>query len=374
MRTILYLAITLLLFTTTSCLKDESETTQALKTNNPLITDFDLKINEIIAPYAMKYSTAGVSVGIYKNNQTFYYGYGSKKKGINSIPDSETLFEIGSITKTFTALLMVDYLQSQGLSIEDPINDYLPSSIPLLEYNDHPIRIKHLLNHTSGLPRLPSDFESGMDINNPYKHYDSTKVYNYLKTFTLQKEPGEIWEYSNLGAGLAGLILERKNHKSFEQLLLEKICTPLELNSTKITLNDNDKQNIAVGYNTYGFEAHNWDNMNAYKAAGAIVSNAKDMVEYGKNILNSQSSILKNQIEDCLNISYQSSSIKMGLGWIYQTNNDIEIILHDGGTGGFTSFIIISKSKNTAMVFLFNNILSESDLGFVNDLITEILN
>lgn len=373
MRKPLLFVFAFVLFIATSCKKDDSEPSQEVETNNPLLTDFDKRINEIIAPYANSSSTASLSIGIFKDNQTSYYGYGETKKGNNTIPDSETLYEIGSITKTFTALLMIDYLQTNSLSIENPINNFLPSDIPIVQHDGNPIRIKHLLNHTSGLPRLPDDFETGMDPNNPYKHYDSSKVYSYLKNFTLQINPGQTWEYSNLGAGLSGIILERQNHKSYEQLLIEKICTPLGLGKTKITLNSADSSNFAFGYNSYGRQVPYWDDMNAFKGAGAIKSNAKDLIAYGKNILNSQSSVLKTQIETCLNITFESSDLKMGSGWIYLSINGNEVLYHDGGTAGFTSFMFICKDKNLILVLLSNNGMSERINDYVNLLVAEVL-
>jgi CubicO group peptidase (beta-lactamase class C family) len=149
----------LLIFSLAACKKDEP--VQLLITNNPMSNDLDKKINEIIAPYAEKSSTASVSIGIFKNNRISYYGYGETEKGNNTIPDSTTIYEIGSISKTFTSLLMMDFLQSNLQNNDCPVNNLLPASIPALQYNGKPIQIKHLLNHTSGLPRLPDDFESG---------------------------------------------------------------------------------------------------------------------------------------------------------------------------------------------------------------------
>lgn len=361
------------LWVASSCIKDDSEPTQEVKTNNPLVSDFDKQINKIITPYARIYSSASLSIGIFKDNQETYYGYGETKKGNNTIPDSETLYEIGSITKTFTALLAIDFLQSKSLTLDTPVNNFLPSTIPTLQYNGNSIKIKHLLNHTSGLPRLPEDFQNGMNQSNPYKHYDSTKVYNYLKTFRLRVDPGTTWAYSNLGAGLAGLVLERKTHKSYEQLLVEKICTPLGLNSTKITLTDSDKQNLATGYNTYGFETSYWDDMSAFKGAGAIKSNAKDLVSYGKNILNTELSPLKTQIEACLNVTYEDNNIKMASGWIIQNINGNDVILHDGGTGGFSSYIFICKPKNVVLVILFGNETSSNTGSIISPLIDAVL-
>jgi CubicO group peptidase (beta-lactamase class C family) len=373
MKKLFILAFVFLSYVETSCKKDDTEPAQEIKTNNPLTTEFDKRINDILTPYAKLSSNASVSIGVFKDNQTMYYGYGETKKGNNTIPNSETIYEIGSITKTFTALLMIDFLQSNSLSIEDPINNYLPSDIPLLQHNSNPIRIKHLLNHTSGLPRLPDDFETGMDPNNPYKHYDSTKVFNYLKNFTLQTDPGLTWEYSNLGAGISGLILERQNHKSYEDLLIEKICTLLGLSKTKISLNSNDSSNYAVGYNTYGFETHYWDDLNAFKGAGAIKSNAKDLISYGKTILNHESSLLKTQIDSCLNVTYENNDLRMASGWLNLKFNGYECIFHDGGTGGFNSYIVINKEKNIVFVILFNNTPSSKTENCFFELVEEVI-
>jgi len=361
----------LLIFSIVACKKDEP--LQSIITNNPMSNDLDKKIHEIIAPYSEKASTASVSIGVFKDNRTSYYGYGETKKGNNTIPDSTTIYEIGSISKTFTALLMIDFLQSNSLTIDCPVNNLLPASIPALQFNGKPIQIKHLLNHTSGMPRLPEDFEPGYDPNNPYKHYDSTRVYNYLKTFKLAKEPGTTWEYSNLGMAIAGLILERQTQKSYEQLLLERISIPLGLYKTKITLNKIDSSNFATGYDADGNQIPYWDDFSAFKGAGAIRSNAKDMISYGKNILFSESSVLKTQIDSCLNVTFNDGSRKQASGWVCQNYNGIEYIIHDGGTGGFNSYILISKDKGVVLVLLFSNGPSDKRAEYITQLITEVL-
>jgi CubicO group peptidase (beta-lactamase class C family) len=358
---------------TTACKKDSTEPSQVLKTNNPMSTDLDKRINEIMSPYAQKSSRASISLGVFKDNQTSYYGYGETKKGNNTIPDSETIYEIGSITKTFTALLMIDYLQSNSLSVECPVNNLLPANIPLLQHNNIPIRIRHLLNHTSVLPRLPDDFDKGSDPDNPYKHYDSTRMYNFLKTFKLTRDPGQTSEYSNLAFGLVGTILERQTHKNYEQLLLEKICNPLGLVKTKIILNKNDSLNFAVGYDDFGNQVPYWDDFNAFKGAGAIRSDVKDMIGYGKTILFSDMSVLKTQIDSCLKVTYLKSSVKQASGWIVQSYNGNEYFIHDGGTAGFNSYILICKNKNIVLVILFGNAPSNNSIKCLNQLIIELL-
>lgn len=356
-----------------SCIKDDEATVKPLYTNNPLKTEMDKDINSIVEQYARLSTTGSISIGIFKEGEEYYYGYGETKIGTKTIPDSLTLYEIGSITKTFTALMAIDYLNSNGLSKETPINDLLPSDIPLLEFDGAEIRMKHLLNHTSGLPRLPGDFSTGMNMSNPYKHYDSTKVYNYLKSYHLNVTPGARFEYSNLGMGLVGLILERQLNKSFEQILLNNVCTPLGLSHTKITLNGADSLNFAAGYSQYGIQAHYWDDMNAFKGAGAIRSNAKDLIKYGKCILNPSHTILKNQIEECTTTSFQDAATEMGLGWIKQTYEDDVFFLHDGGTGGFTSLIFISKNRSIVLVLLFSNESTSKVTNLFNPLISFVL-
>ncbi len=356
-----------------ACQKEDDELTQPLRTNNPMSGNLDKRINEILTPYAQKLSSASVSVGIFKYNETNYYGYGETVKGNNIIPDSMTIYEIGSISKTFTSLLMMQYLQDSELSATCAVNDFLPTDIPLLQHNNKPMQIKHLLNHTSGLPRLPENFATGSDPDNPYQHYDSSMVYDYLTTFVLQRDPGQTMEYSNLATGIAGIILERQTHKSYEQLLLEKICLPLGLNNTKITLSNNDLLNLARGYDDKGNPVSYWDDFNAFKAAGAIRSNAKDLISYGKAIINAETSVLKTQIDSCLKVTFENGNIKQASGWAYQSYNGIEYILHDGGTGGFYSYIVICRSKRTVLVTLFSNTPSEKRFYYISQLIAEVL-
>lgn len=371
MKKNLFILLIILFCTSISCKKNTDKPSQLCKTNNPLSTAIDKRINKILEPYAKESSTASVSVGYYKDNTTSFYGYGETKKGNNIIPDSTTIYEIGSISKTFTALLMIDYLQSQSLSIDCVANNLLPNDVPLLQYNNEPVMVKHLLNHTSGLPRLPEDFGTGIDPDNPYKHYDSTMVYNYLKSHPISKDPGYTWEYSNLGMAIVGLILERQSKKSYEQLLIDKICIPMRLNDTRITLNKADSLNIATGYDQDGNQVPYWDDLNAFKSTGAIRSNARDLINYGKSILYSENSVIKSQIDSCLKVTYDNNNKKQASGWVCQSYDGIDYIIHDGGTAGFNSYILICKEKKSVLVLLFSNGPSDSRDEYVRSLIIE---
>lgn len=332
-----------------SCKKDQ---TQTILTNNPLKTEQDLLVHSAVKSFAEKKSTAGISIGILKGKEVFQYGYGEIIKGTKAIPDSNSIFEIGSITKTFTAALMINLLTDFNLTVDEPVNNLLPNSIPLLIRNNKKITVRHLLNHTSGLPRLPADFNNNADNNNPYKDYDSTRLYNSLKTETLKNDPGDKVEYSNLGMALAGLIIERKSGKSYNEYLKSQLLDPLQLQRTSGA--HSFTSNMARGYTEKGKETSYWD-LNAFQGAGGIKSDVADLLRYAKAIIYSDKSTKAKVFQQVKEITYSGSDYKLGYAWFYLKINGKECLVHDGGTGGFRSFIYILPEKELALVILSNN-------------------
>ena len=153
-------------------------------TSNPMISPLDKKVDALVRPYINKENTVGLVIGVLHEGKTHVYGYGETKKGSNKLPDGNTLFEIGSITKTFTATLLADLVVKGKINLSDPVNKYLPDSISDLQYNGKPVTIQSLSNHSSGLPRLPGNLFEQADANNPYKHYDDAKLFSFLKTLS----------------------------------------------------------------------------------------------------------------------------------------------------------------------------------------------
>src|SRR5208283_4407870 len=117
--------------------------------------------------------------------------------------DGDTVFEIGSITKVFTALLLADMAQRGEVALTDPVSKYLPKGVKMPGRNGHAIMLQDLATHTSGLPRLPSNMKP-KDFMNPYADYTPELLYQFLSSYELPRDPGSKWEYSNLGAGLLG--------------------------------------------------------------------------------------------------------------------------------------------------------------------------
>ena len=349
----------------------DDEITGAVLTSNPMKDDFDRKIDAIITPYAYKKATASVAVAVFKDDVTRYYTYGEKQKGSNNLPDSLSYYEIGSITKTFTGIMMTDYLLKNNISIETPINSFLPSNLPELKFAGESIKIKHLLNHTAGLPNLPSD----CDICNPTQLYDSTRTYNYLKTLKLSVKPGTKYAYSNLGMGLVGTILERATKKTYSRLLEEIITNPLGLKHTKLELNSTDSLNMVTGYDNSGkvasYSPNYWNFLSGFKGSGAIKSNMVDMINYGKAILNPNPTSLSNPISLCTSTSFEDAN-KHGFDWVTLNCNGQEVLFHDGGTAGFSSHIFVCPSKKIVVVLLFSNV-SDKIPEYMNELAMEII-
>lgn len=322
------------------------------KTNNKLITPLDSLIDNTVKDYVLNGQNCGLSIGIIKNGQTVFYDYGETKKGTGELPTRNTIYEIGSITKTFCGNLLAIAVTEKKINLEEDIRKYLPKGFKNLELNNQPILIKHLANHSSGLPRIPSnmDTQKDYDILNPYKNFTKEMLYAYLSSVALANEPGKVCEYSNLGMALLGLILEDVYKKSFEELIIEKICYPNKMPDTKINLSATQLTNFADGHNDDGeFTAH-WE-FGSLCAAGALRSTAEDMLKFvNYNLLEA------NEATKLAHNTTFNNGQNMALAWHkMQRKTNKELIWHNGATGGFTSFCGFVKEKNCGFVVLSNS-------------------
>jgi CubicO group peptidase (beta-lactamase class C family) len=324
--------------------------------NNPMKTPLDLRVDSLVRPYIQMQHTAGICVAFIKDGKTTTYSYGEIKKGEKQLPDTnKTFFEIGSISKTFTGILLADEVVKGKLSLDDPINKYLPDSIKKMEFKDVPITLKTLSNHSSGFPRLPMNlYKKGDDANNPYQNYDAGRMFSYLKTYKPFREVGVNYEYSNFAVGLLGTILAQQNQLSYEELLLQKICKPLKLKNTKISLDEADKINFAQGYDEKGKSASAWD-LNTLAGAGGIRSTTNDMAKYVEANMTKATKQLQEAIDLSHKVSFESGQNIVGLGWHITKRKENTIYQHSGGTGGFRTFVGFDKELQIGVVVLSNS-------------------
>lgn len=349
-----------------------SEKTYKVRDDNPLNGFVDSLVEKEIRPYIQQVNTVGISIGVLYDGERYTYNYGETAKENDQLPTNNTLYEIGSITKTFTATLLAEMVLLGKCKLDDPGSKYLPDSIQRLQLNKVPVTLKTLANHTSGLPRLPSDFfspESHYVPDDPYKNYTDTILFNYLDTVQLRSVPGTKMVYSNLGFGLLGTILERISGKSYEALLQQYICKPLGMKDTHIVLNNVQQKRFAQGYNSTGKAVGHW-HFKSMAGGGAIRSSVNDLMKYLRaHLQDNASTTLTGAFRLCERPTFEFSNGKMGLGW--RTPDHLPgIFWKNGGTGGFRSYCAYNKKKQIAVVILSNSNVAVDKAGI--DLIRKL--
>lgn len=335
--------------------------TALVPSSNSLKSKLDKEVDTLARSYIQNSNTVGLSIGILKDGKTYTYGYGSTQKKNGTRPDANTIFEIGSISKTFTAQLLAYYVNAGKISLTDPITKYLPDSVaanPELQQ----IKVVNLSNHTSGLVRLPENLlNKNPDAANPYKSYTKELLFSYLKSCKLVSVPGEVYSYSNTGTGLLGVILGRISGKTYAQLVKEIITDPLKMNSTFQYLTPESAKRFTKVYNMEAKEVKAWD-FDAFVGAGGLRSTVNDMLIYAANNIESKNPDLAKAFELTHQITF-SKEPKVGLGWHIMKPTADTYYWHNGGTGGSRSFIIININKKTAVVVLANSEAETDDVG-----------
>jgi D-alanyl-D-alanine-carboxypeptidase/D-alanyl-D-alanine-endopeptidase len=332
--------------------------------------DDDLKsrIDQIIQPLIDSQERVGVVVGVVDRRGTHTFGYGETALGNGKTPDGETLFEIGSVTKTFTALLLADLVKKGVLNLSDPIEDFLPGSVHVPSFGERKITLLDLATHTSGLPRLPSNLHYFQDPDdpNPYANYTEDMLYEFLSNYTLKREPGTEFEYSNLGVGLLGHILELVTGIDYETLVQERICNPLGMNSTRITLSPEESGRLAQGYLTYGNPTCNWD-WDVLAPCGALRSTVNDLLTYVSANIGLRETNLSAAIELTHTTFRENNTLspdwaigltwyKFDPGWDIPDSEKMDVICHDGDTYGYSSYVGFIKEEKIGVIVLSNTL------------------
>lgn len=253
-------------------------------------------------------------------------------------------------------------VEKKQLKLDDPIEKFL-LHLKLPESGGQKITFRHLSSHTSGLPRLPDNLHP-KDTQNPYADYTAQNLYECLARTSLMRIPGKSFAYSNLGMGLLGHILSVYAQKNYDQLIQDVIADSLHMKNTKISLTRNMKKQFATGH-CQGKRVKHWE-MSSLAGAGALRSNIQDMSNFllaNMGLFNSKTvEILRKCQAKQFTIS---PTEQVGLGWIITTINHSEIIWHNGGTGGFRSFIGFNLESQKGIVILSNSADEWPDeLGF----------
>lgn len=320
-------------------------------------------IKETVQQQVESGDNTGIVVGVITPTGREYYSYGSMKMGSEKPVDQDTLFEIGSISKVFTALLLADMVEQGEVALNDPIQIYLPEGVTAPVYKDTPIILEHLATHTSGLPSMPYNFNPE-NFNNPYTDFSPADLYDFFSESRLYQPPGNRYNYSNLGMGTLGHFMELYSKKDYETLLKERITNELGMPDTVITLSTEQLARLATGhYNRR--PVGNWD-FDVLAGAGAIRSTARDMLTFlGANMgLQSSRLLPAMQATHQPRLEADSASVQIGLGWHIRTADGEQIIWHEGGTGGYYSFAGFNPDQDIGVVVLTNTRRTLDEIGF----------
>lgn len=307
--------------------------------------------------------SVGIVVGVMDERGNRIIRYGNQDQ-TNSCPvDGDTLFEIGSITKVFTALMLMNLAERGDLKLDDPIFTLLPDSVKSPTRNGQEISLLNLATHTSGLPRLPDNFTPA-DMSNPYADYTIEQLYEFLSNYQLPRGIGSQYEYSNLGAGLLGHLLSLKTGMNYETLIRTQIAQLLQMSDTGIQLTTEQQVRFATGHNTLSHPVPYWD-LPTLAGAGALRSTANDLLKFlaaNLQLATSPLSLILPKTH-AVQAQTQTPGMAIALGWHVLNHHETEIIFHDGGTGGFRSFLGFVKQKRLGIVVLSNSENDVNDIG-----------
>ncbi|MBE2281236.1 MAG: beta-lactamase family protein [Ignavibacteriaceae bacterium] len=306
-----------------------------------------------------------LSVAVIENGEVKFYGVIRENDSLKYTNNSQNAFEVGSITKVFTSTLLANMVVSGKISLEDKINAVFP-----VEFKDGiEISYKQLANHTSGLPRLPSNMGAGgnLDPKNPYKYYDEKALLDYLSAhLALEYEAGSKSNYSNLGTGLLASALKYNSGLSFDKMAEDWVFDKYDMKNS--TLNENDVAGILIkGRNPEGEITPVWS-LSALTGAGGILSTAEDLTKFLLAQFNPENKELALTREKTFE---DNPGMDIGLGWmIIKRKDGAKWYWHNGGTGGYTSFMAVDLEKKSGVVVLSNlsayhpKSRSIDDLGF----------
>jgi serine-type D-Ala-D-Ala carboxypeptidase/endopeptidase len=269
--------------------------------------------------------------------------------------DGDTVFDIGSITKVFTALLLSEMAQRKEVALDDPVAKYLPANVHVPERNGRRITLADLATHTSGLPLRPGNLIS-KDPENKYAGYTVDLLYKFLGSFELAHDPGSYYEYSNVGYGLLGLALAKRGGQSYAALVQSKITGPLGMPDTRIDLTEEMKRRRPAGYNNELVPVPSWDH-GALEADGALRSTANDLLVFLKALLGSKKSELLPAMK-AMSVTRRPGGMQpaqqIALAWNVYADKGREVLWKNGSVGGFRSFIGYDPEARRGVVALIN--------------------
>ena len=277
--------------------------------------------------------------------------------------NEHTLFEIASITKTFTTALLADMVGREEVKLDDPVSKYLPPSLKPQGRNGKQISLLDLATHTSALPTLPTNIKP-RSIANPYADYTVTMFSEFLVKYELPREIGASYEYSAVGLGLLGHALGHRMGTNWETTVVKHVLDPLGMSSTRATLSPALQLRLAPGHGESGDVTSNWD-IPALPAMGALKSTAHDMLRFLAANMDSTSRPFGQALSSAhVPRVRMDEETRVGLAWQTGHATNRTLVWHGGGTGGYRSLIAFDPGTRLGIVLLMNSAVGADDIGW----------
>lgn len=315
--------------------------------------DLEKRTGALLSDYCLKRPHAAVSVVLFSEGGLHTIFHGQVKAGSVVRPDEKTLFEIGSVTKVFTDLLLIRLSQSGVVHLNDPVSRYFPGGASAPEKNGRAITLLDLGIHTSGLPRLPPNLKTSAP--DPYAHYTSANLYASFVGLSLESTPGTHFLYSNFGIGLLGDVLSRAAGRTYEELIDQQICGPLGMTDTRCVLTKEQALRMVEEYKGDNSVQPAW-NFDVLAPAGGLKSSAADLGKFLIALINEKGD---SPLSSALPILYQDRFVhltkRQTLGWsVRKTLEKQTIYWHNGATAGGTAYLAVDLQHHCGVALLSN--------------------
>lgn len=310
-----------------------------------------------------------VVVGVLDGDKEEVFGFGTVD---GKAPDRDSVYEIGSVTKTFTGILLADRVKAGVVKLDDPVQKHLPDGWRVPRRDDRDVTLLHLATHTSGLPRMPNGFLPAIlaDPGNPFSKFDEAALKKALPETKVQQAIGAHHEYSNLGVGLLGHALGHASGMdsypdSYYAALSQHVLKPLGMTDTGIAFTDAHKERLVPGHAADGKPTPNWD-FPCLSACGALHSTAGDLLKYVKANVKPDG-----PLKDALTMAQQNwreirpEKEEIGLCWVrFPAKERPLVIWHNGQTGGYHAFVGFLPGKGGVVVLCNRAGMQPDDAGF----------
>ena len=301
---------------------------------------------------------ATVSIGVVQEGRTSTHHSGTAGTPASGIPDADSIYPIASITKTFTGTLLAQAVIDRKVTLEDDVRKYLPGSYPNLEFEGRPIQLAHLVNHVSGLPfNLPDIAENRPPFPKPVApavrdrlaKYDRPAFFADLRQVTLVSAPGSVPpKYSNAGAVLLSLVLERIHDRPFNDIVSRQIAVPLGMRDTTISLSPGQRSRVLTGHSPEGRVEAGEEGL--LLGAGALKSTTRDLLKYVQwQIDESDPAVKLSHVP-----TFTAGNYSMGLNWQTVQAGNYRRIWQEGTIPGFSCVAVAFPELKLGLIVLTN--------------------